>query len=88
MSRPALATVSVLAIVGELEQLLLPLIVFTDSRVVDAAARASSSSSGQYSADTARILAYVILAMLPSLVFYAFAERQLIGGLTNGINKG
>jgi raffinose/stachyose/melibiose transport system permease protein len=42
----------------------------------------------QYSADTARILAYVTLAMLPSLVCYAFAERQLIGGLTSGIGKG
>ena len=42
----------------------------------------------QYSADTARILAYVTLAMLPALVCYALAERQLISGLTSGVSKG
>jgi raffinose/stachyose/melibiose transport system permease protein len=43
---------------------------------------------GQYAADTARILAYVVLAMVPALAFYAIAERQLIGGLTSGATKG
>jgi raffinose/stachyose/melibiose transport system permease protein len=43
---------------------------------------------GQYASDTARILAYLILAMLPALGFYAIAERHLIGGLTAGATKG
>jgi raffinose/stachyose/melibiose transport system permease protein len=43
---------------------------------------------GQYSADTARILAYVVVAMVPALAFYSVAERQLIGGLTAGATKG
>ena len=43
---------------------------------------------GQYADDTARILAYVVLAMVPALVFYAVAERQLVGGLASGAIKG
>ena len=44
--------------------------------------------STQYTTDTARILAYTTLALIPALVFYVFAERQLVGGLTAGAVKG
>ena len=86
MARPALGTVSVLAIVGSWNNYLLPLIVFNDSKWWTLPLGVQQFQS-QYSSDTARILAYVTLAMLPSLVFYAIAERQLIGGLTSGIGK-
>jgi ABC-type glycerol-3-phosphate transport system permease component len=43
---------------------------------------------GQYAADAARILAYVVVAMVPVLALYAMAERQLISGLTSGATKG
>ena len=43
---------------------------------------------GEYSTETAKVLAFVMLAMLPALVFYAFAERHLISGLTSGGTKG
>jgi len=87
MSRPALGTVSVLAVVGSWNNYLLPLIVFNDSRWWTLPLGVQQFQS-QYSADTARILAYVTLAMLPSLVCYALAERQLVGGLTSGLGKG
>ncbi|MDI6098879.1 carbohydrate ABC transporter permease [Actinoplanes sp. NEAU-A12] len=87
MSRPALGTVSILAVVGSWNNFLLPLIVFNDSRWWTLPLGVQQFQS-QFSADTARILAYVTLAMLPSLVCYAFAERQLIAGLTSGIGKG
>lgn len=86
MSRPALGTVSVLAVVGSWNNYLLPLIVFNDSRWWTLPLGVQQFQS-QYSADTARILAYVTLAMLPSLVCYALAERQFISGLTSGIGK-
>jgi raffinose/stachyose/melibiose transport system permease protein len=87
MSRPALGTVSVLAVVGSWNNYLLPLIVFNDSRWWTLPLGVQQFQS-QYSADTARILAYVTLAMLPALVCYALAERQLISGLTSGVSKG
>jgi raffinose/stachyose/melibiose transport system permease protein len=43
---------------------------------------------GQHASETARILAYIVLAMIPALGFYAVAERHLIGGLTAGAMKG
>lgn len=87
MSRPALGTVAVLAVVGSWNNYLLPLIVFNDSRWWTLPLGVQQFQS-QYSADTARILAYVTIAMLPSLICYALAERQLIGGLTSGVGKG
>jgi raffinose/stachyose/melibiose transport system permease protein len=87
MSRPALGTVSVLAVVGSWNNYLLPLIVFNESKWWTLPLGVQQFQS-QYSADTARILAYVTLAMLPSLICYALAERQLISGLTSGLGKG
>ncbi|MDR7280794.1 carbohydrate ABC transporter permease [Catenuloplanes atrovinosus] len=87
MSRPALGTVSVLAVVGSWNNYLLPLIVFNDSRWWTLPLGVQQFQS-QYSADTARILAYVTLAILPALLCYALAERQLVAGLTSGIGKG
>ena len=43
--------------------------------------------SSQYSTDFALVLAYTTLSMIPALIFYAIAERQIIGGLTAGAVK-
>jgi raffinose/stachyose/melibiose transport system permease protein len=87
MARPALATVSVIAIVGSWNNFMLPLVVFNDQDLWTIPV-AVQQFSGQYVTDTARILAYVVSAMLPALAFYAVAERQLISGLTAGATKG
>ncbi len=87
MARPALATVSVIAIVGSWNNFMLPLVVFNDQNLWTIPV-AVQQFSGQYVTDTARILAYVVSAMLPALAFYAVAERQLISGLTAGATKG
>jgi raffinose/stachyose/melibiose transport system permease protein len=87
MARPALATVSVLAIVSSWNNFMLPLVVFND-RSYWTLPLGVTQFQGQYAADAARILAYVVLAMVPALALYAVAERQLIGGLTSGATKG
>ena len=38
--------------------------------------------------DSSGFLAFTTLSMVPALIFYAFAERQLIRGLTSGAVKG
>ena len=38
--------------------------------------------STEYTSDTARVLAFTTLSMIPALLFYVFAERQIVGGLT------
>jgi raffinose/stachyose/melibiose transport system permease protein len=87
MARPALATVSVLAIVASWNNFMLALVVFNDASWWTLPLGVTQFQ-GQYAADIARILAYVVLAMLPALALYAVAQRQLIGGLTSGATKG
>ncbi|WP_112134470.1 carbohydrate ABC transporter permease [Glycomyces dulcitolivorans] len=87
MSRPVLATVSVLALVGSWNSFLLPLVVLQRSTWWTLPLGVTQFS-GQYASDTAKVLAFVMLAMLPALVFYGFAERHLISGLTTGGTKG
>jgi raffinose/stachyose/melibiose transport system permease protein len=87
LSRPVLATVSVLALVGSWNAFLLPLVVLTDSANWTLPLGVTNYST-QYTADTARILAFTTLSMVPALIFYAFAERHLVRGLTTGAVKG
>jgi raffinose/stachyose/melibiose transport system permease protein len=87
LSRPVLATVGVLAIVASWNQVLLPLVMLSDESNWTLPLGVTNFST-QYTTDTARILAYTTLALIPALVFYLFAERQLVGGLTQGSVKG
>jgi raffinose/stachyose/melibiose transport system permease protein len=87
MARPAIATVSVLAIVGSWNNFMLPLVVFSQETSWTLPL-GIQQFQGQYASDTARILAYLVLAMVPALGFYAIAERHLVGGLTAGATKG
>jgi raffinose/stachyose/melibiose transport system permease protein len=87
LARPALATVSVLAIVGTWNAFLLPLILLNgaDQWTLPLGVM---NFAGQYSSDQARTLAFTVVAILPAIVFYIAAERQLVGGLTSGAVKG
>ena len=87
LSRPALATVTVLAIVTTWNAFLLPLIVLNDSSQWTLPLGVINFS-GQYTSDQARILAFTVVAITPALIFYAIAERQIVSGLTGGAVKG
>ncbi|MFF8395412.1 carbohydrate ABC transporter permease [Streptomyces sp. NPDC016172] len=87
MARPALGTVSVLAVVTSWNNFFLPLLVFTDAQWWTLPIGVQQFQ-GQYSAEYAKVFAYLVLAMVPALAFYSVAERQLVGGLTAGATKG
>lgn len=87
LMRPALAAVAVLTMVVSWNNFFLPLLVL-NSEELYTLPLGIQQFQGQYAADTARILAYLILAMVPALIFYAVAERHLVGGLTAGATKG
>lgn len=87
LSRPALATVAVLAIVSSWNQFLLPLVLLSSESNWTLPLGLQNFST-QYATDTARILAYTSLALIPALLFYVIAERQLVGGLASGGIKG
>ena len=87
LSRPVLATVSVIVIVASWNAFLLPLIVLSDPDLWTLPLGVTNFST-QYSSDTARVLAFTSLSMVPALVFYVFAGRQIVSGLAAGAIRG
>ena len=83
LSRPALSTIAVITIVSSWNSFLLPLLVLVDPNEHTLPIGVNNISS-QYTTDYSRVLAYTTLSMIPALIFYAIAERQIIGGLTAG----
>jgi raffinose/stachyose/melibiose transport system permease protein len=43
---------------------------------------------GQYGQDLSLVSAFVFLSTIPTIIFYLFAERQIVSGLTAGALKG
>jgi raffinose/stachyose/melibiose transport system permease protein len=86
LSRPVLSTIAVLSIVGSWNAFFLPLLVLVDPDQQTLPIGVNNIST-QYSTDFALVLAYTTLSMIPALLFYALAERQIIGGLTAGAVK-
>ena len=88
LATPGLVTVGVLAFVGSWNAYLLPLFVLgaggTDPSGYTLPLGVQQFST-QYSADTAGVLAFTSLAMIPALVFFLFAERRIVGGLTGAV---
>ncbi len=84
LSTPALTTVAVLAFVTSWNAYLLPLLVFNDSAHFTLPLGVATFQS-QYSQDTARVLAFTALSMVPALAFFVLAERRIVGGLTGSV---
>jgi len=84
LSGPGLVTVGVLAFVGSWNAYLLPLLVLSDPNTFTLPLGVQAFST-QYSQDTAMVLAFTSLAMLPALVFFTLAERRIVGGLTGAV---
>jgi raffinose/stachyose/melibiose transport system permease protein len=87
LARPALATVSVLAVVGTWNAFILPLIILNGADQWTLPLGVMNFST-EYASDQAKVLAFTVVSLLPAILFYAVAERQLVGGLTTGAVKG
>jgi raffinose/stachyose/melibiose transport system permease protein len=87
LARPGLSAVAVLTMVFSWNNFFLPLVVInTDKRWT--LPLGTMQYQGQFGTDWGRVLAFVSIAMVPAIVFYLFAERQIIAGLTSGSVKG
>ena len=87
LARPALATVCMLTMVASWNNFLLPLLVLNSSQLWTLPLGIMQFQS-QYSTDWAAVMAFISVAMIPAIIFYLFAERYLISGLTAGAVKG
>lgn len=87
LARPGLAVVSVLTMVTSWNNFFLPLVVLNNEKSWTLPLGVMQFQ-GQFGSDWGRILAFVSLALTPAVIFYLFAERQIIAGLTAGSVKG
>jgi raffinose/stachyose/melibiose transport system permease protein len=84
LSGPGLVTVGVLAFVASWNAFLLPLIVLSDPTTYTLPLGVANFST-EYSQDTASVLAFTALSMLPAMIFFTLAERRIVGGLTGAV---
>jgi raffinose/stachyose/melibiose transport system permease protein len=84
LSVPGVVTVGILAFVGSWNGYLLPLFILNDPSTFTLPLGVQQFSS-QYSVNTARVLAFTSLSMLPALVFFSIFERRIVGGLTGAV---
>jgi raffinose/stachyose/melibiose transport system permease protein len=87
LARPALASVAALTLIASWNDLLVPLVVL-NNEVLFTLPYGTMQFQGQYGQDLALVLAFVTLTMLPAVIFYFFAEKQIVSGLTAGALKG
>jgi len=84
LSRPALVTVAVIAFVGSWNNYILPLFVLNDP-ALQTLPLGVPQFQGEHISNTASILAFTSLAMVPALLFFTLAERQIVGGLQGAV---
>lgn len=87
LSAPALAANAALAMVFSWNLLFLPLLSLNDQTLYTLPL-GTMQFFGQYTANWSRLMAFIVIAMLPALVFYLLAERYIVTGLTGGALKG
>lgn len=81
---PGVITVGILAFIGSWNGYLLPLFILNNEAQFTLPLGVQAFSS-QYSVDTARVLAFTSLSMLPALIFFSLFERRIVGGLTGAV---
>ena len=84
LSIPGVVTVGILAFVAAWNSYMLPLFILNDEAMYTLPLGVQSFAS-QYSVDTARVLAFTSLSMIPALIFFSLFERRIVGGLTGAV---
>lgn len=84
LSMPGVITVGILAFIASWNSYILPLFILNNegSYTLPLGVQAFAS---QYSVDTAKVLAFTSLSMIPALVFFSLFERRIVGGLTGAV---
>ncbi|MCR2793374.1 carbohydrate ABC transporter permease [Microbacterium sp. zg.Y625] len=84
LALPGVITTGILAFIGSWNSYLLPLFILNNEATYTLPLGVQAFSS-QYSVDTARVLAFTSLSMIPALVFFSLFERRIVGGLTGAV---
>jgi raffinose/stachyose/melibiose transport system permease protein len=84
LSVPGLITTGILAFIGSWNSYLLPLFILNNQDTFTLPLGVQAFAS-QYSVDTAKVLAFTSLSMIPALVFFSLFQRRIVGGLTGAL---
>jgi len=79
LSVPGLITTGILAFIASWNSYLLPLFILNDPDTFTLPLGVQAFAS-QYSVDTAKVLAFTSLSMIPALVFFSLFEGRIVGG--------
>jgi raffinose/stachyose/melibiose transport system permease protein len=84
LSLPGVITVAILAFITSWNNYILPLYVL-NSQANYTLPLGVQQFASQYSQDTAKVLAFTSLSMLPALLFFSVFQRRIVGGLTGAV---
>ena len=84
LTRPALITVVILSVITSWNNFILPLLVVADPNHWTLPLGVANYST-DHSTDAAGVLAFTTLSIIPALVFFLFAERRIVGGLSGAV---
>ncbi|WP_069387368.1 carbohydrate ABC transporter permease [Cellulosimicrobium cellulans] len=84
LSGPGMVTVGVLAFVASWNAYLLPLLVLNDPAAKTLPLGVADFST-EHASDTAGVLAFTSLAMIPALVFFLALEKRIVSGLQGAV---
>ncbi|WP_219703600.1 carbohydrate ABC transporter permease [Marinomonas lutimaris] len=87
LSTPILATVGVFVLVASWNNYLLPLLVLNTEQQYPWTL-GIMQYRGEYGIEWNRILAYVTVTISPAIIFFLFAQKYIVEGLTGGAVKG
>ena len=84
LSKAGVITVGILAFIASWNSYILPLFLLNDDAAYTLPLGVQAFAS-RYSVDTAKVLAFTSLSMIPALVFFSLFERRIVGGLTGAV---
>ncbi|MDQ1129455.1 carbohydrate ABC transporter permease [Microbacterium sp. SORGH_AS_0888] len=84
LSLPGVITVGILAFIASWNSYMLPLFILNNEATFTLPLGTQAFAS-QYAVDTAKVLAFTSLSMIPALVFFSLFERRIVGGLTGAV---
>ena len=84
LSGPGMATVAILTFVSNWNAYMLPLFLLNDSSKYTLPLGVQMFSS-QHSVDTAQVLAFTSLSMIPALICFTIFQKKIVGGLAGAV---
>lgn len=84
LSLPGVITVAILTFIASWNSYLLPLFILNNESAFTLPLGVQAFAS-QYSVDTAKVLAFTSLSMIPALLFFSLFQRRIVGGLTGAV---